>query len=143
MGGPRRAREEGAGAIDLVYDADCGLCTRAVARLRRLDRTGRVRAHPGGAPGVAERFGLSPADLAASVWVIDDGRRLSGAAAVAAALDAARGTRFVTRLYRLPGVRHLAERCYRWVARHRHDFPGPVACRAEPPDRVESPDAAD
>ena len=51
-------------------------------------------------------------------------------------MAAALGTRLPLTLHRVPGIKFLQERVYRWVAAHRYRFPGttphceshPVAC---------------
>jgi predicted DCC family thiol-disulfide oxidoreductase YuxK len=75
--------------------------------------------------GVAESAGVSRADLARAVfWEGDDGGRYWGAEAINAALSAALGNSLLLRLYRLPGIRRLEDRVYRWVADNRYRLPG-------------------
>jgi predicted DCC family thiol-disulfide oxidoreductase YuxK len=53
-----------------------------------------------------------------------------------AALSTALGTRLPLWFYRIPGVHHVQDAVYRWIANHRYRFPGttpyceshPVAC---------------
>jgi len=69
-------------------------------------------------------------------WLDASGQVYGGAEAVNAALSAALGTRLPLVVYRVPVVRAVQERVYRWVAAHRYRFPGatphceshPVAC---------------
>lgn len=76
--------------MDLIFDGQCGFCTRSVQWLRRLDRHGRIRLHPLQDDAVLARFELTEEQARGAVWVIDaEGRRLQGAEAVAAAVDAA------------------------------------------------------
>jgi len=109
----------------LIFDGDCGFCTRSRDLLARLDRRGRLRTLPYQRAGVAEAAGVSREDLSRAVfWDGGPGRRYWGAEAVNAALSAALGTGLPLRLYRLPGVRRLQDRVYRWVADNRHRLPG-------------------
>jgi predicted DCC family thiol-disulfide oxidoreductase YuxK len=109
----------------LIFDGECGFCTRSRDVLVGLDRRHRVNAVPLQRAGVALRAGISREELAASVhWLDDDGSRCSGAAAVNAALSAALGTTIPQRVYRMPGVRAVQDAVYRWVARNRHRLPG-------------------
>lgn len=120
--------------MDVIFDGECGLCTRAVGWLRRMDRRGRLRYHPFQRAGVLERFGLSDADARASVWAVCGEQRRSGAAAVNAAADAALGIGLCVALYRLPLIGRVQERVYRWVAEHRYRFRGVRPWCDEHPD---------
>lgn len=118
----------------LIFDGECGFCTRSRDLLVRLDHRHRVRTVPYQGSGVAERVGVSREDLARSVyWLDDDGSRYSGAEAASAAVSAAVGSRLPLRVYRLPGVRQLEEAVYRWVANNRHRLPGTTPwCTSHP-----------
>lgn len=121
--------------LDLIFDGRCGFCTRSVGWVNRLDRHGRVRCHPAQRPGVLERFGLTPSQADESVWAVHAGTRVSGAHAIAVTLDIAAGVRIFERFYRLPAVRQVQERVYRWIADHRGTFPGVTPwCQAHPED---------
>lgn len=118
----------------LVFDGECGFCTRCVHWLSRIDWRHRVESVPYQAPGVPESIGASADECAAAVqWVGPDGRRHRGAAAVNGVLDAVTGTRLPGALYRLTGP--VQEAVYRWVADHRSRFPGTTPhCSAHPGD---------
>lgn len=121
--------------LHLVFDGRCGFCTRAVGWAKRLDRHGRLECLPSQGSGVLERFGLSGQQADDAVWAFHGARRLSGAAAVNAALDAALGGSLFERLYRMPGSRAVQDRGYRWVADHRGKFPGVTPwCERHPED---------
>lgn len=129
----------------LVFDGDCGMCTRAAGLV-----TDRFRPSP-------EAYDVEPAqrlDLAALgltadqcdealQWVGADGRVSSAQDAVARMLLASRAwARPLGAVLLLPGVNTLAGAAYRWVARHRHRFPGGTpACEMPqlPPSTQESP----
>lgn len=119
-------RDSGPGKaeLDLIFDGRCGFCTRAVGWVRALDRHGRITTHAYQQPDVLERFGLTESQAHAAVWAVTGERKSAGAAAVAATLDTALGTRVFGRLYRIPPVRMLQDRVYQWVADHRGKFPG-------------------
>lgn len=118
----------------LIFDGNCGFCTRCRDLLGRLDRKARVRTLPFQQPGVAEEAGATREELGRSVcWLGADGARYWGAEAANAALSAALGNRLPLRLYRVPGVRQLQNAVYRWVADHRHRLPGTTPwCSAHP-----------
>jgi predicted DCC family thiol-disulfide oxidoreductase YuxK len=109
----------------LIFDGNCGFCTRSRNLLARLDRHDRVSTVPFQRQGVAERAGVSRDELAAAVyWLDENGARYSGAHAANAALSAAVGTSLPLRVYRMPGMRQLQDAVYRWVAANRHRLPG-------------------
>jgi predicted DCC family thiol-disulfide oxidoreductase YuxK len=109
----------------LLFDGACGMCTRSVELVLKLNRTGEPQAEPLQSSGAAERLGILPSRLLESVrWLDASGAVYAGAEAANAALSSAVGTRLPLRLYRIPGVRFLEDVVYRWVAGHRHRFPG-------------------
>lgn len=111
----------------LVFDGDCGMCSTSARFVeRRLRRA-------------TEDFDVAPSqqlDLPALgltqeqcdealQWVASDGRITSGHEAIGSLLGASRWwARPAGRTMRAPGARTLARVAYRWVADHRHIFPG-------------------
>jgi predicted DCC family thiol-disulfide oxidoreductase YuxK len=118
----------------LFFDGACGMCTRSVELLYRLDRTGKLQAEPLQSPGAAQRLGISPSELLDSVrWLDSSGAVYSGAEAANAPLSAAIGTRIPLVIYRIPGIGLIEEAIYRWVAAHRYRFPGTTPyCQSHP-----------
>ncbi|NYI05035.1 thiol-disulfide oxidoreductase DCC family protein [Allostreptomyces psammosilenae] len=125
----------------LVYDGDCGFCTRAA-------RFAEARVRPD-----AEITPWQFTDLAALdagrglvteerarhevLWVATDGRVYGGAQAVARALLAGRAARRAWAvpgaLLTLPPIRWAAAGVYRLIAVNRHRMPGGTAACALPP----------
>jgi predicted DCC family thiol-disulfide oxidoreductase YuxK len=120
----------------LVFDGNCGFCTRSRAQLLRFDRHHRIRTIPFQNPDAVARTGLDLDALSSSVWWLDDdGSLLSGAEAAAAAISAALGWRLPLWLQRLPGIRQLSDRVYAWVAANRFRLPGAAPwCQNHPTD---------
>jgi predicted DCC family thiol-disulfide oxidoreductase YuxK len=118
----------------LAFDGRCGMCTRAVNRLARWDRTGQLRIEPFQTPEIADRLKVPDERLYESAWWLDSsGEVFAGAHAMNAALAAALGTRLPLWIYRLPGVGWLQNVVYRWVATHRYRFRGMTPlCEAQP-----------
>jgi predicted DCC family thiol-disulfide oxidoreductase YuxK len=118
----------------LVFDGRCGMCTRVVNRLARLNRTGQLQIEPLQAPGIAERLGVPNDRLPESAWWLDaSGVVFAGAHALNAALSTALGTPLPLWIYRLPGIGALQNVIYRWVAAHRYRFRGVTPlCEAQP-----------
>jgi predicted DCC family thiol-disulfide oxidoreductase YuxK len=117
----------------LVFDGDCGFCTRSAAVARRV------------LPADCAVVPWQAADLAAVgttaaraqqevLWVPRTGDVVGGARAVAAALRAAgSGWALLGRLLQLPLVGRLADVLYRLVAANRMRLPGGTAACALPP----------
>lgn len=121
-------------AARLLFDGRCGVCTRSVAWLRRLDRHARIVTVPLQAPGAPESVGATEAECLASVqWRGSDGVRRSGADAANAALATALGSRMPLVLYR--ATAGVQERIYDWVAANRYRLPGITPhCETSPTD---------
>ncbi|WP_092597140.1 thiol-disulfide oxidoreductase DCC family protein [Actinopolyspora xinjiangensis] len=118
----------------LIYDGDCGFCTRSVRLADGLPV--RVRSVPW-QEAELERLGVPEQRARREVVLVDESHRLhGGAAAVAALLRHCRGPwRFAGAILAAPVVRTLAEGVYRLVADNRHRLPGETpACRL-PPER--------
>lgn len=113
----------------LVYDGDCGFCTRSVSWLARWDRGGRLRfVRSQDAAALAALPPMTQDALAAAMHLVTPGGRVfAGAAAAPHVLRLVPGGTALAALFRVPGVPALADRVYRWVARHRHQLPGATA----------------
>jgi predicted DCC family thiol-disulfide oxidoreductase YuxK len=107
----------------LVFDGECGFCTRTLGWIRLLDRKRLIETAPYQRSGVPERLGISRERCAASVqWQGTDGSRAEGAAAVNAALSFALATSWPERIYRRSAG--VQQRLYQWVADNRRRLPG-------------------
>ncbi len=118
----------------LLYDADCGFCTRVAGLAPRMGLAATVRAMQGvDLPGLGVDTERATRELP---FVGADGAVVYGHRAVAAALLT--GGRWWTSVGRLVGSR-VADRpmaaVYRWVARHRGSLPGSTAACAVPEER--------
>ena len=122
----------------LVYDADCGFCTRSAQFAKRwVDRRDRFDVRPWQELDLAA-VGLSPEDCDdAAQFLTADGSIRSGHRAIAsAATHGAPPWRPVGYLLMAPGVSRVAARAYDWVAEHRYQLPGgSAACARERQDR--------
>lgn len=124
-----------ASALRLLYDGDCGFCQKCLNGLTRLDRANRIEATPLQDPGAPETFGVTMDEATEAVWSIGpDGVRRRGADAIAAALSAALGVGLPLLIYRLPGIRQIADIVYAKVAANRYRLPGSTGtCAISPP----------
>ena len=112
------------GAVALIFDGYCGVCTRLVRWVRAKDRAGRITALPSQVPGVLDRYGLTQSQAAREVWAFDaSGHAWSGAEAIFVTLDLL-GPPWsgLASACRLPPFKQLSEPGYAWFARHRHFF---------------------
>jgi len=109
-------------AFTLVYDGDCRVCTRIVAVLRTWDRQGAIEIVPSQATGVMTRFPWIPQEsFAVAMQLIGADRQTwQGAAAIERLLDILPRGRLVAWIFRIPGMRAIADRFYRWFARNRY-----------------------
>lgn len=113
----------------LIYDADCGFCTRAATWLAR---DGAVPITSWQSIPDLEALGLDfDKVLTAAYWAVDGRATDAGASAIARALIARGGVgRIVGHVILLPPVRWIAAPVYRVIARNRHAMPGgTAACR--------------
>lgn len=106
----------------VVYDGTCAVCNRAVNAIRDRDRDARFELLPYQNQGVRRRFpDIPPGDFERAVQLIGaDGVRWQGAAAIERILGILPRGRAIAWLFRLPLARPIADRAYRWFARHRH-----------------------
>ena len=117
----------------LIYDGDCGICTR-LARFaeRRLRPRAEVRASQ---QLDLAAYGVTAAQCAEALQLVTaEGRVHSAQDAVARLLLVSRPLwRPAGAVLLLPGVNALAGVAYRWVARNRYRLPGASDACAVPP----------
>src|ERR1051325_5756610 len=104
----------------ILYDVQCGFCTRTARRFRdRLERRGWTFT-PIQTPWVRAHLGFSsdqtPAEMA---LITGDGRTLHGLEAVLELSGELHGYRFIGLLGRIAPLRSLLRMAYRFVASHR------------------------
>lgn len=107
----------------VIYDGDCKVCGRTVKVLSKWDRNNELEIVPSQAPGVRERFPwISQQAYVDSVQVIraSDGKTWQAAAAIEELVSVLPKGRLISWLFRIPLVRPLVDRFYRWFARNRY-----------------------
>lgn len=121
----------------ILYDGNCGLCTRSVAGLRTLKTNAVLEFMP------LQQYdtdnlplNLSVEDLYAQIHVIDEeGRLFKGAEALTRVVKTVPTLQWIAWLYRVPGMHYVADQLYKWIAKHRYQLFGTVdecengACR--------------
>jgi len=101
----------------LVYDGDCGFCTRCARWVEARARD--VEVVPWQALDLPA-MGLTERQVRTGAYWLDDGTTDHGEGAIARSLMACgRGYAVIGRALLLPGVRRVAGLGYRFVARHR------------------------
>jgi predicted DCC family thiol-disulfide oxidoreductase YuxK len=122
----------------VVYDGMCKVCTRLAEALRRWDRDLLLEIVSSQTPGVMARFPWIPKEAfgEALQLVALDGTTWSGAAAIERLLDVLPRGQWVSWVFRIPFVRVLADRLYRWFARNRYRLGCGEHCLTRPPDVV-------
>jgi predicted DCC family thiol-disulfide oxidoreductase YuxK len=120
----------------VVYDGVCRMCSRFVRVLEKWDREKQFEAVPSQAPGVQARFPWIPANAyRESVQLVGPGGKTwQGAAAIERILDVLPRGGAISWVFSIPGVRRLAERVYRWVARNRYRLGCGEHCQYRPAD---------
>lgn len=121
----------------LIYDGDCGFCTRSARWIAERWRPGTARIVTSQSldDTTLTEHGLTRADVTdAAWWVGADGAAERGDRAIAAALRGAPGwPNTLGRAITMPGLRALAPVGYALVARFRHRLPGATdACAVRP-----------
>jgi predicted DCC family thiol-disulfide oxidoreductase YuxK len=112
--------------VVIVYDAECDFCRSQMDRVRRWDRGGRCEYVAAQDPDLLDRFPqLRGTELADGLRVIlPDGGVRCGADAVHAIAQRLPAVRWLSPVYRLPGVGPLSRRAYAWIAANRHALGG-------------------
>lgn len=121
----------------VIYDGHCKVCGRLVKMLTKWDRGHDLEIIPSQTPEVHARFPWIPArSYVESVQVIrnSDGRTWQAAAAIEELLNVLPRGWLISWLFRIPFVRPLADRFYRWFARHRYRLGCGEHCQVREPD---------
>jgi predicted DCC family thiol-disulfide oxidoreductase YuxK len=122
----------------LVFDGDCGFCTRCVALVpRSARRTTTVVPYQ---RADLDALGLTVQECAAAVQWVSDGSRAQGHAAIGRLLQEAGGAwRFLGTALLVPPLSWLAALVYRLVAANRMRLPGGTPACALPPTTLPTP----
>ena len=105
----------------VVYDGTCRVCTRIARGLRERGRT-TLEVVSSQTPGVRERFPWIDSEAYdESLQLIGPGNETwQGAAAVERILGVLPHGRLIAWIFKVPFVRQIADRFYRWFARNRY-----------------------
>ena len=116
----------------VIYDGECAVCLRFVARLERWDSRRVLEMVPSQRGDVASRFGwITQSELNRSVQLVrlSDSRTWQGAAAIEELLKVLPRGWSLSWLFRLPFARAIAEKSYRAFASKRERLGCAEHCR--------------
>ena len=122
----------GARPYTVVYDGACKVCTRISRVFEKWDTHNIVTVVPSQKPGVKARFPWIPdhAYQESLQLVGPDGKTWQGAEAIEQLLTVLPRGRLIGWVFRVPFVRVIADKFYRWFARNRYRLGCGEHCRA-------------
>lgn len=114
----------------VIFDDDCGFCTRSVNLFRSLDWLRRIEWVPRNGSGTASRFPQVSGERTTGemVSIGPDGRVSGGYFAIRAILLRLPLMFLFGLVMYIPGASLAGVPVYRWVARNRHRFGGKATC---------------
>jgi predicted DCC family thiol-disulfide oxidoreductase YuxK len=121
----------------VIYDGHCKVCGKMVKLLKKWDRHHDLEIIPSQTPGLQARFPwIPPRAYLESVQVIRtrDGKTWQAAAALEELLKVLPKGRLISWLFKIPFVRPLADRFYKWFARNRYRLGCGEHCAVRPQD---------
>jgi predicted DCC family thiol-disulfide oxidoreductase YuxK len=121
----------------VIYDGHCKVCGRMVKLLAKWDRNHILEIIPSQAPGVHARFPWIPEHAyTESVQLIrnSDGKTWQAAGALEELLKVMPKGRLFSWLFKIPFVRPLVDKLYRWFARNRYRMGCGDHCAVRPVD---------
>jgi predicted DCC family thiol-disulfide oxidoreductase YuxK len=107
----------------VIYDGDCKVCNRTIKLLTKWDRNHELEIITSQASGVRARFPWIPVHAymdSIQVIRISDGKTWQAAAALEELLKVLPKGGLISWLFKIPLVRPLADKFYRWLARNRY-----------------------
>lgn len=123
-------------AYTVVFDGDCTVCTRLSKVLRTWDSRHELEVVSSQHQGVMARFPWIPPRAYADAlqMIATDGTTWQGAAAIEQLLTVLPKGMLVGWVFRIPFMRTLADRFYRWFARNRYRMGCGAHCQSRPLD---------
>ncbi|MEX2105204.1 MAG: DUF393 domain-containing protein [Bacilli bacterium] len=114
----------------IIYDGQCVLCTRTVVKLMALRTTAIIESIPLQDERTTillpEGYNRDLLDKEIHVIDISNGHMIRGADAIVYVMTKLPSLRFVSIMYRIPGMKWLSSRIYQWIAKHRYDLFGKI-----------------
>ncbi|MCA9832712.1 MAG: DUF393 domain-containing protein [Thermomicrobiales bacterium] len=111
--------------VTVIFDGECGVCTRTIRFLREHDKRHVLTFRPCQTIPDGGWHEIRPADCARAVWAVgDDGHIAYGSDAAFLILAVMWNNWWPWRLGTLPGVRQVGQAVYRVIANNRRRLPG-------------------
>ncbi|HET9440433.1 MAG TPA: DCC1-like thiol-disulfide oxidoreductase family protein [Longimicrobiales bacterium] len=134
--GQEQHHDCGARAYTVVYDGACKVCGRLARVLEKWDRRADLAVVPSQAPGVKACFPWIPdSAYRESLQLIGPGGKTwQGAEAIEQLLNVLPRGKLISWIFRIPLVRGMADRFYRWFARNRYKLGCGEHCQLRPQD---------
>lgn len=124
--------------ITVIFDGECGVCTRTIRELRKRDSRNVLTFRPCQSIPLDGWQGVTPRKCLRSVWAIaDDGTIASGSDAAALILTAMMNNRWPYRIGTLPGIRQVLQFGYGIIAKNRRKLPGDTPWCQQHPDECD------
>jgi predicted DCC family thiol-disulfide oxidoreductase YuxK len=112
----------------VVYDSECNLCTNFTQLLKQYDRGGIFAYLPMQNEETLAKFGISPTDCEAGMFLIDANQPAKKWQGSEAAEEIVRllplGEMFITAYRAIPGMKWLGDRSYEQIRDHRYEWFG-------------------
>lgn len=121
----------------VIYDGHCKVCGKMVKVLKKWDRHRDLEIIPSQTTGLHARFPwIPPRAYLESVQVVRtrDGKTWQAAAALEELLKVLPKGRLISWLFKIPFVRPLADKFYKWFARNRYRLGCGEHCAVRPQD---------
>ncbi len=120
----------------VVFDGTCKVCTRLTHLLEKWDRDQLLEIAPSQDSAVTARFPWIPARAYADALQLigPGGATWQGAAAIEQLLNILPKGKFVAWIFKIPFVRTIADRFYKWFARNRYKLGCGEHCQSRPLD---------
>jgi predicted DCC family thiol-disulfide oxidoreductase YuxK len=106
----------------VVYDGNCKVCTRLAGLLTKWDKPARLHVVASQQAGVKEAFPfIDEGDYKVSLQLVGPNQqRWQAAAAIEQLLNILPRGAMISWIFKIPFVRAIADRFYRWFARNRY-----------------------
>ena len=117
-------------------DGTCKVCGRLVKVLHAWDKNHILEVVPSQAPGVMARYPwIPPRAFAEALQMVGrNGETWSGAAAIEQILNVLPKGKLISWFFKIPYMRVIADKFYRWFARNRYHLGCGEHCMTRPPD---------
>lgn len=109
----------------LLYDETCRFCTSIVQWVQRQKRGGDITVMSCQFAQLTQKYPVTDRDCATSIQLFQPGgEKLTKGQAVASVMGVLWNSKWPSRVARIPGIRHVLDLGYTFIAVNRHRLPG-------------------